>query len=176
MAIRHISDEKDGAPLTDTDEFAIDRVSTSPATTWSITAAELKTYVAGSGLVNSITGTTTVLANGNSGTPQTGAVTLTFSNSYPGQSSITTLGTISSGVWNGTTIATANGGTGQTTYTDGQLLIGNSSTGSLNVNTLTAGANITLTFGHGTCTIAASTVSSSFATNDYFTYTYFGGL
>jgi len=39
-------------------------------------------------------------------------------------SSLTSLGTIGIGVWNGTTIATGYGGTGQTTYTDGQLLIG----------------------------------------------------
>jgi len=36
---------------------------------------------------------------------------------YVGQASITTLGTITTGVWNGTTIAIANGGTGQTTQT-----------------------------------------------------------
>jgi hypothetical protein len=34
---------------------------------------------------------------------------------YTGDDSITTLGTISAGTWNGTTIAIANGGTGQTT-------------------------------------------------------------
>ena len=34
---------------------------------------------------------------------------------YTGQSSITTLGTITAGTWNGNTIAIANGGTGQTT-------------------------------------------------------------
>ena len=37
--------------------------------------------------------------------------------SYVGQTSITTLGTITTGVWNGTTIAVANGGTGATTLT-----------------------------------------------------------
>src|SRR4051812_32959200 len=35
--------------------------------------------------------------------------------SYAGTSSITTVGTITSGTWTGTTIAVANGGTGQTT-------------------------------------------------------------
>jgi hypothetical protein len=34
---------------------------------------------------------------------------------YTGDDSITTLGTITSGTWTGTTIAIANGGTGQTT-------------------------------------------------------------
>ena len=41
--------------------------------------------------------------------------TLDISASYVGQSSITTLGTITTGVWTGTTIAIANGGTGQVT-------------------------------------------------------------
>jgi hypothetical protein len=36
---------------------------------------------------------------------------------YVGQSSITTLGTIATGVWNGTTIAVANGGSGAATLT-----------------------------------------------------------
>ena len=36
---------------------------------------------------------------------------------YAGQTSITTLGTIATGTWNGTTIAVANGGTGVTTLT-----------------------------------------------------------
>jgi len=38
-----------------------------------------------------------------------------ISTSYVGQASITTLGTIGTGVWNGTAVALANGGTGQTT-------------------------------------------------------------
>lgn len=41
--------------------------------------------------------------------------TVSVSASYPGQTSITTLGTITTGVWNGTAIAVANGGTGATT-------------------------------------------------------------
>jgi len=41
-------------------------------------------------------------------------------------------------------------------YTDGQLIIGNSSTGGVSFNTLTAGANITITNGNGTIEIAAT--------------------
>jgi hypothetical protein len=48
------------------------------------------------------------------------------------------------------------GGTGQTSYTDGQLLIGNTATGGLSKATLTAGTNITITNGNGTITIAAT--------------------
>lgn len=43
-----------------------------------------------------------------------GNPTVTISATYVGQTSITTLGTITAGTWTGTTIAIANGGTGQT--------------------------------------------------------------
>lgn len=54
------------------------------------------------------------------------------------------------------TLATTNGGTGQTSYTDGQLLIGNSTGNTLSKATLTAGSNITITNGAGAITIASS--------------------
>ena len=54
------------------------------------------------------------------------------------------------------TIPVANGGTGQTTYTDGQLLIGNTTGNTLSKATLTAGSGITVTNGAGAITIAAS--------------------
>jgi hypothetical protein len=71
-------------------------------------------------------------------------------------SSLTAVGTIATGVWNGTTIAVANGGTGQTTYTNGQLLIGNTTGNTLTKATLTAGSGITITNGSGAITIASS--------------------
>jgi hypothetical protein len=54
------------------------------------------------------------------------------------------------------TLPVANGGTGQTTYTDGQLLIGNTTGNTLTKTTLTAGSNITITNGSGAITIAAT--------------------
>lgn len=42
--------------------------------------------------------------------------------SYVGQTSIVTLGTVSTGTWNATTIATTKGGTGLTSYATGDLL------------------------------------------------------
>ena len=54
-----------------------------------------------------------------------GNPTLDIAATYVGQTSITTLGTITEGTWNGTTIAVANGGTGATTLTSGALLKGN---------------------------------------------------
>ncbi len=51
------------------------------------------------------------------------------------------------------TLARGYGGTGQTTYTNGQLLIGNSSNG-LSKATITAGTGISVTNGSGSITIA----------------------
>lgn len=81
-------------------------------------------------------------------------------------SSLTSVGTIGTGTWQGTTIATGYGGTGQTTYTDGQLLIGKTD-GTLAKSTLTAGTGITITNGNGSITIAGTggTVTSVTATS-----------
>ena len=54
------------------------------------------------------------------------------------------------------TLAVANGGTGQTSYTDGQLLIGNSATGGLTKATLVQGTNVSIVNGNGTITISAT--------------------
>ena len=59
------------------------------------------------------------------------------------------------------TLPVANGGTGQTSYTDGQLLIGNTTGNTLTKTTLTAGSNITITNGSGAITIAASSGASA---------------
>ena len=67
-------------------------------------------------------------------------------------SSLTTVGTIGTGTWQGTTIATAYGGTGQTTYANGELLIG--AAGSLAKATLTAGTGIDITNGNGSISLA----------------------
>jgi hypothetical protein len=54
------------------------------------------------------------------------------------------------------TLPVANGGTNQTTYTNGQLLIGNTTGNTLTKATLTAGTNISITNGAGSITIAAT--------------------
>lgn len=78
------------------------------------------------------------------------------------------------------TLGVANGGTGQTTYTDGQLLIGNSSGNTLTKATLTAGSGVTITNGNGSISIAATgsggTVTAvSVASANGFTGTSSGG-
>jgi hypothetical protein len=63
------------------------------------------------------------------GTLETDALTVGGTNVLTG-SLITTLGTISAGVWNGTAITVAYGGTGATSLTDGGVLLG-SGTGAI---------------------------------------------
>ena len=62
-----------------------------------------------------------------------------ISDSYVGQSTITTLGTITTGTWNGTTIGVANGGTGATTLTG--YLVGNG-TSAVTASATIAGSDI----------------------------------
>lgn len=56
-----------------------------------------------------------------------GNPTFDISASYVGQSSITTLGTVTTGTWSATAIAANKGGTGQTSYTTGDILYASSS-------------------------------------------------
>lgn len=53
-------------------------------------------------------------------------------------------------------LAVNKGGTGQTSYVDGQLLIGNTTGNTLTKATLTEGNNITITNGNGSITIAST--------------------
>ena len=82
-------------------------------------------------------------------------------------SSLTAVGTITTGVWQGTAVGVAYGGTGQTTYTNGQLLIGNTTGNTLAKATLTAGSGITITNGAGTIEVAASGGPGSKVTGAY---------
>lgn len=70
-----------------------------------------------------LTGSTSItVTNGNgSGNP-----TFSISSTYTGQDSITTVGTITSGVWNGTPIDVAQGGLGITSLTQGDILYASS--------------------------------------------------
>lgn len=97
-----------------------------------------------SGTVTSVSGTTSRI------TVATGTTTpvIDISASYVGQSSITTLGTITTGVWNGTAIANAN--------------LANSST-TINGTTIALGASGTVTAAAGTLT--GTTLNSTVVTS-----------
>lgn len=73
------------------------------------------------------------------------------------------------------TLSVANGGTGQTSYTDGQLLIGNTSGNTLTKATLTAGTGISITNGNGSITIESSGGGGGTGSN-IFLATNFGGF
>jgi hypothetical protein len=60
-------------------------------------------------------------------------------------------------------VPVSRGGTGQTSYTDGQLLIGNSVGNTLSKNTLTPGTGIGVTNGNGTIAVANTGVLSNIA-------------
>ena len=59
------------------------------------------------------------------------------------------------------TLAVSSGGTGQTSYTNGQLLIGNTSGNTLAKAALTAGTNVSITNGAGSISIAATDTTYS---------------
>jgi hypothetical protein len=63
------------------------------------------------------------------------------------------------------TLPVLNGGTGQTSYVNGELLIGNTTGNTLTKATLTAGSGITITNSTGSITIASTTVATPIVEN-----------
>lgn len=90
-------------------------------------AGEVLTVVAGipdwepsgGGTVTSVSGTLNRITSTGGTTP-----VIDIAATYVGQTSLTTLGTVSTGTWNATTIGVVYGGTGLTTATQGDLLYG----------------------------------------------------
>lgn len=115
-----------------------------------LNTADMKLYAKNS------SGVVTLLASssGATGTVSSVAMTVPSFLSVSG-SPITTSGTLAVTL-SGTALPVANGGTGQTSYTDGQLLIGNTTGNTLTKATLTAGSGISITNGSGSITIAAT--------------------
>lgn len=102
----------------------------------------------GGGQVDSVTGTASRITI--SGTAVDPIVDI--SASYVGQTSITTLGTVTAGTWSATTIAVAKGGTGLTAIAKGSVLVANAA----NVLSVLSGATDgdVLTYSSGTDTIS----------------------
>lgn len=69
------------------------------------------------GTVTSVSGTTNRITSTGGATP-----VIDISAAYVGQTSLTTLGTVTTGVWNATAIGPTFGGTGITTYATGDIL------------------------------------------------------
>jgi len=95
-----------------------------------------------------------------------GSVENTALSTWAGTTNVTTLGTIATGAWEGTTVAVDQGGTGQTSYTNGELLVGSTTGNTLAKSTLTAGANVTITNGAGTITIAQTAPGTGAGSGD----------
>ena len=115
-------------------------------------------------------GTWGIGITGNAGTVTNGVYT---SGSYSDPAWITSLagskitGNISGNAGGlSSTLGVSSGGTGQTTYTDGQLLIGNSTGNTLTKATLTAGSGITITNGNGSITVASTAGGGSVTSVD----------
>jgi hypothetical protein len=88
----------------------------------------VKATIAGAGLTYT-TGVVDIVGTANRITVN--ADNIDIASTYVGQTSINTLGTITTGVWNGTTVAVADGGTGRTTFTTNGVLYGNGQSGLL---------------------------------------------
>lgn len=84
------------------------------------------TYNAGNGL-QLVGNTFSVKANGT--TLDVSSSGVKISDTYAGQTSITTLGTIATGVWNGTAVAVAHGGTGATDAATARTNLGAAASG-----------------------------------------------
>ena len=95
-------------------------------------------------------------------TPTTGDITGVTAGA--GLSGGGTSGTVTLSLSSPVTVAT--GGTGQTCYTNGQLLIGNTTGYTLAKSTLTAGSNVTITNGTGTIEIAATDTNTTYSAGD----------
>lgn len=110
--------------------------------TWQGTA--IAPAYGGTGVANGSNNTITFTGNYTLGLTLTGNTSVTLptsgtlvNTSVTSLSSLATVGTISSGTWQGTAIAAAYGGTGQTSYSTGDILVasGSTSLGKLSVGT-----------------------------------------
>jgi hypothetical protein len=75
------------------------------------------------GTVTSVSGTASRISSTGGATP-----VIDIDAAYVGQASITTLGTITTGTWNGTDIAVADGGTGRSSHTAYAVICGGTTT------------------------------------------------
>jgi hypothetical protein len=120
-----------------------------------LSAADLRTAT-GAGTVTSVAGAGTV-----NGLTLTGTVTSSGSLTLGGTLSNVNLASQITG-----TLPVVNGGTGQTSYTNGQLLIGNTTGNTLTKATLTAGSGIEITNAAGAITITSTAGGGSVTSVD----------
>jgi hypothetical protein len=108
---------------------------------------------------------TTIISSSNSGSAVTFSGTVNVFVTYPSEKSVnldasgnvTALGTITSGVWNGTTIPVAYGGTGVTVSSGANSVVLRDSNQNITANNIFAGYTSTVTTGGTTTLTVAST-------------------
>lgn len=100
-------------------------------------SSSLPTWQNVASAVTSVSGT----LNQIDASPTTGNVIISIDAAYVGQTSITTLGTIATGVWHGTTIDVAHGGTGDTSFALNQPIIGGTTSAGVLQTVATGGAS-----------------------------------
>lgn len=116
-------------------------------------AGAITVSTGGGGTVTNVSGTLNRIVV----TDGTTDAVVDISPNYVGQSSITTLGTVTTGVWNGTAIDATHGGTAQTTWATGDILY---ASGVNTLSKLAAGSNTNvLTLAGGVPTWAAPAAS-----------------
>lgn len=111
------------------------------------------------GTVTGVTGTANRITSTGGATPQ-----IDIDATYVGQTSLTTLGTVTTGTWNATAVGPTFGGTGQTTYATGDILF---ASGINTLAKLAAGSNtnvLTLAAGVPTWAAPATNFTGSLVT------------
>lgn len=158
---------QNGVYLVAAGAWARDTDTITPNSTWFVeegtTQQDTAWWVTNDGVVT--VGTTALVISqfagpaGISGTANRVTVTgsvIDISSNYVGQASITTVGTIASGTWQGTAVAVANGGTGAATPAAARTNLGAVGKYAADLGALTAGAETTITHSLNTLDVHVS--------------------
>lgn len=126
----------------------VEEGTTNHDTQWWVTTDGAITLGTTSLVISQFSGTTTI--SGTAARITVAGTTIDIASTYVGQASITTLGTITTGVWNGTAIAVANGGTGSTSAGAARTALNTPQRGAqVAVPTLVAGTENSVAHGLG---------------------------